>query len=60
VGARVDVEALDPAAFNAAVQGGRYDAMLYAWHADPAPAASCSVGRAGRGGARVGEPLGLP
>lgn len=57
VGAKVDVETLDGAAFGAAVQGGRYDAILNAWHADPAPAAILqqwgAPGAAGRGSSNV-------
>jgi len=57
VGAKVDVETVDPAAFAAAVQGGRYDAMLNAWHSDPSPTAILqqwgAPGAAGRGSANV-------
>ena len=39
VGARVDVDAADPARFGESAARGRYDAQLAAWHADPSPTA---------------------
>ncbi len=57
VGAQVDVDALDPAAFGRALQTGRYDAVLNVWHTDPSPTAIVqqwgAPGTAGRGSANV-------
>lgn len=57
VGVGVDVEAVDPASFGRALQTGRYDAMLNAWHTDPSPTAIVqqwgAPGPAGRGSANV-------
>ena len=57
VGAAVDVDAVDPAAFGRAVQTGHYDAMLNAWHSDPSPTTIVqqwgAPGAAGRGSANV-------
>lgn len=57
VGAAVDVDAVDPAAFGRALQTGVYDAVLNTWHNDPSPTAIVqqwgAPGAAGRGSANV-------
>ena len=57
VGAAVEIDAVDPAAFGRALQTGRYDAMLNAWHSDPSPTTIVeqwgAPGAAGRGSANV-------
>lgn len=57
VGAAVDIDAVDPAAFGRALQTRRYDVILNAWHSDPSPTTIVqqwgAPGAAGRGSANV-------
>jgi peptide/nickel transport system substrate-binding protein len=57
VGAAVTVDALDPAAFGAAVQGGDWDLVIDMWHSDPDPRGVLqrwgAPGKGGRGGANM-------
>ncbi len=51
-GARVTIERLDLAAFNARLQGRTFDAAVGGWHADPSPVGALQTW--GRVGARPG------
>ena len=57
VGATVTIDALDPAAFGAAVQGGDWDLVIDMWHSDPDPRGVLqrwgAPGKGGRGGANM-------
>jgi peptide/nickel transport system substrate-binding protein len=57
VGAAVEVDAADPAAFNDAIRRGRWDALLNVWHSDPNPPGILQAWGApaagGRGGANA-------
>jgi peptide/nickel transport system substrate-binding protein len=57
VGATVTVDAVDPAAFGAAVQGGDWDLVIDMWHSDPDPRGVLqrwgAPGKGGRGGANM-------
>jgi peptide/nickel transport system substrate-binding protein len=57
VGATVTIDALDPAAFGAAMQGGDWDLVIDFWHSDPDPRGVLqrwgAPGKGDRGGANV-------